>query len=859
MNELAVVNGQGMTTTGLTAGQWLLALKAYYEQRERLAKLERDRVAFLCDMFKRGKHRVYMSPHDGWVREIKTTGGKGAIYHPENYFGALADSAVTEIVRAQPQFEIRAGKDSGQAAEAARAVGAFVQYQQRQIFTESVKQDIGYRTMLHGTLAAYGFWNQKIGETKTVPKIDLSVTKEPDAYMCHNCGQQGMADEMMPASDVYEEGIEGDACPACSSLNVSVEEGAMIPRPVVTGESAYKLGDVDVQWIPIYEMNANAEARQTRQRGRTHFNNLHWFQWVVHLDRSVAKAAHPNYTGSWHMASDGMADDTRGKRYQERLQRTSGGTENDRMGYSDGAGMRLIKYDRDFFNEDVLSEFVAGTRHQLIENDPTSPWIEKGQSLADVFPSGVKMTSTGRQVVALEEESVTKHVRFFKWKQDPESFWGIPAIDAVPLQILLNEQNSLITTNLMANETPRLLYNKLAIKKPELFSNPTAAIPFDVLPGDLGAEQIIKVIPALALGQYAYIRPQDIRQSMQRVFGAAFFGESGEAGSENMRTAAAWSIANDRAMAKAFTIMALLAESQAGLLEMLVDIFNENADEARWIAIQGDFAEVEYLALSRSDMARDFEITVKKGSSVPRAEYQLRDDWKQYYEWETNWIATRGSQPNPAIVLQASQRYGVEIAGQEAVKAARVARMRLEALKEVAPMAPQIAQMYVGQQMEQMSMAAQSAGVDPQMLAVQAMQTQQMLSNPAGIAQLTLAFLAENPGSPASVRKQGDYHEPMYLWFQNWLNTDEGINADPVLAELVQGTMLAHEAAAFEVAAQRQARQAMSQMTAMAPVQQAAMASGLGGDGDDPTKDVEDDKTAAANAAPPSHREDRGD
>ena len=34
MNELAVVNGQGMTTTGLTAGQWLLALKAYYEQRE---------------------------------------------------------------------------------------------------------------------------------------------------------------------------------------------------------------------------------------------------------------------------------------------------------------------------------------------------------------------------------------------------------------------------------------------------------------------------------------------------------------------------------------------------------------------------------------------------------------------------------------------------------------------------------------------------------------------------------------------------------------------------------------------------------------------------------------------------------
>ena len=68
-----------------------------------------------------------------------------------------------------------------------------------------------------------------------------------------------------------------------------------------------------------------------------------------------------------------------------------------------------------------------------------------------------------------------------------------------------------------------------------------------------------------------------------------------------MRTAAAWSIANDRAMAKAFTIMALLAESQAGLLEMLVDIFNENADEARWIAIQGDFAEVEYLALSRSD------------------------------------------------------------------------------------------------------------------------------------------------------------------------------------------------------------------------------------------------------------------
>ena len=848
----------GSNLTGISPAQFLLGLRTHYEQRERMPKLERDRTAWLCDMFRRGKHRVYLSPVDGWVREIKPKGGRSAIYHPENYFASLADSAVTEIVRAQPQFEIRATKDSGEAAQGARALSALAQYLQRNVFTESVKQDIGYRTMMHGTLGAYALWDKTIGETVTVPQVKLDVTVEPDAFMCRNCGMQGMADQLLPAEQFYEAPGSKSACPQCSGQNVQIVEGAVTPRPTITGHSSYKLGDVDVQWIPIYEMNANSEARVTRQRGRTHFQNFHWFQWLVYVDRTVANKAHKNYKGQWSAAGDGATEETRGKRYQERLQRTSGGTENDRAGYSDGSGQRLVRYSRDFFSADVLSEYVAGYDFQLVKDDPTSPWIRVGQSLADLFPEGCKVTTSGTNIVAVEAESAEKHLRFFKWKQDSESFWGIPAIDAVPLQILLNEQQSLITTNQMANETPRVLYNKLAVKRPELFSNPTSAIPFEILPDGLGASEIIKVIPALALGQYAYLRPNDIRQSMQRVFGSAFFGQSGEAGAENMRTAAAWSIANDRAMAKAFTIMALLAESQASLLEALMDLCAVNFDEDRWIAIQGDFAEVEFLALTKADISIDYEITVKKGSSVPRAEYQLRDDWKQFYDWLNTWIAARnGEKPKPAIVLQASQRFGVEVAGQEATKAARVARRVITAFTELLPMAPQIAQMSAQMRMEEMSQAAVAGGVDPRAVMLQAVAAQQMLSTPAGIAQLVLEFISEHPESGAAIRKQGDYHEEMYEWYRDWLNTDAGLKAEPTMVELVQFRMLEHEAAAMEVLAMRQARQAMSQMQAMAPVQQAAMA--MGGGQAAPGDDVDDDKTAAANAAPPSHREDRGD
>lgn len=855
--DVASAVASGTQLSGLSAAQFLLGLRTHYEQRERLPKLERDRTAWLCDMFRRGKHRVYLSPVDGWIREIKPKGGRSAIYHPENYFAALAESAVTEIVRAQPQFEVRATKDSGDAAQGARAISALAQYLQRNVFTESTKQDIGYRTTMHGTLGAYALWDKTIGETVTVPQVKLDVTVEPDAFMCRNCGMQGMAEQLLPAEQFYEAPGSKHACPQCSGQNVQIVEGAVIPRPTITGHSSFKTGDVDVQWIPIYEMNANSEARVTRQRGRTKFTNFHWFQWLVYLDRTVAKKAHKNYTGQWSAAGDGSYEETRGKRYQEKLQRTSGGTENDRTGFSDGSGHRLVRYSRDFFSADVLSEYVASHDHQLVKDDATSPWIRVGQSLADLFPEGCKVTSSGTSLVAVEAESAEKHLRFFKWKQDPESFWGIPAIDAVALQILLNEQQSLITTNQMANETPRVLYNKLAVKRPELFSNPTSAIPFEVLPDGLGADQIIKIIPALALGQYAYLRPQDIRQSMQRVFGSAFFGESGEAGAENMRTAAAWSIANDRAMAKAFTIMALLAESQASLLEALIDLCAENFDEERWIAIQGDFAETEYLALTKADIAIDYEITVKKGSSVPRAEYQLRDDWKQFYDWLNQWIQIRGEKPKPAVVLQASQRFGVEIAGSEATKAARVARRVITAFEELAPMAPQIAMMSAQMRMEEMANAAMAGGVDPRMVALQGVAAQQMLQTPMGIAQLVLEFLSEHPESGASIRKQGDYHEEMYEWYRDWLNTDKGLKADPIMVELVQYRMLEHEAAAMEILAQRQAKQAMTQMQAMAPVQQAAMAMGGGPAG--PGDDVEGDTTAAANAAPPSHREDRGD
>jgi hypothetical protein len=102
---------------GITPEQFLTNLARQFRQAESTAKMERDRAMYLSDMFYRGKHRVSLT-RAGWYREDPQRKDAPDFWYPENYFRVLLDGNVTQMVRAQGEFRVRAPIQSRKSAMA---------------------------------------------------------------------------------------------------------------------------------------------------------------------------------------------------------------------------------------------------------------------------------------------------------------------------------------------------------------------------------------------------------------------------------------------------------------------------------------------------------------------------------------------------------------------------------------------------------------------------------------------------------------------------------------------------------------------------------------------------------------------
>lgn len=815
--------------------------RAFIEPEER-PKFERDRTAFLCDMFYRGKHRVFLSRLDGWWKEST----KKSIFFPENYFGYLVDSNVREITRSRVEFIYRAGKDSANAEWAARAASSIVQYYQRQLFTEEFRQGIARRAQLHSTVGVYVWWDSEAGPTKTEPITQTSMVKPaPDAYSCEGCGASGPADSLIPAEQVngtmgeMAEGQEPPAtpgtslCPDCGSDQVGITEVPEIPVEEQIGEQTRPLGDVRIEPVPIYEITVNGGARGVK-------SGLICLERDRAIDRGHVESKFPGRPLKVAQSADGRAFQSRGRDYQRRLEGTFGGTQNDRTGTIDDSQYRNVELTETWLLPEAYADYRASSDMELFPE--SGLMIRAGQRLTELFPNGLKITRSGETHLEWRDEDLRRHWRFFKFKQFSESFWGRGVEDGIALQIMLNEVNSLLVSNLMTNEMPTTLVNSLIIKNLEALASPSKVISYETIPEGVSPDLIFKQFPGTPLNASAYGFPTAIKQSMQNVFGA-FSVQSGEAGAENMKTATAWSVAQDNALAAAAVFLGLLAEGYLGVIEAILDLYRENATEERTVEIEGDYALIEQVTLSGADIPVDLEVAVKPGSYMPRQEFQRRDDWNQYYEWEGNYIATHGGPPPPGVAADAEERYGVTAGGMEHLIGARVAKMNLEAVREQLPQIMQMLPMLAEARLANVAMQAEQAVAqageiaahqqevadsegtpapmmpappDPAMAVAQA---EAQLQTPDGIASLIEDYLQQAPGAKGKIRVQPDKHVAMATWIENYLNTDKGLEEDPIISAWLQLRIANHYAAMAEQTATRQGPMAMVQQQLMGPAQ----------------------------------------
>ncbi len=831
---------------GTPPEQFALALRRSFAESERLPKFERDRTMFLCQLMYLGKQRVFLS-RTGWYKEIRNKPEQPDLYHPENYFRVCLDGNVTQITQAQVEFEVRAARDSTKARAGARAEQAVADYYERMFFTESFRQDMAKRVQIQGLCGVYGWWDEEAGPTLKKPTYGQVTEKQgEDAFMCPSCGAQGPTSSLIKGSDLLppDEAAEGEPpahelaespeeeqteqlCPQCGLPDVQIQPAPVVTRVKQTGMLEYPAGDVAIEQVPGYELSFNSGARTTRTSGRTKFSNLFYLERERLIDRAAAEKLHPDKWDKFVTASGGFDYNTRGQHYQRRIERTYGGTENDRTGWTEVMDRR-VEYREVWYHKDAYADYTASSDYELWEG---GPMITAGQKLVDLYPDGLKVCMSGDNVLSMVGEDMTKRWRFVKIRQMPDQFWGGDFSDAVPLQILLNETNSLILSNGMNNEMPRALAYSPLIKNINTYAYPGNVMTYEQPPPNgLTSNDLFKQFPAAALAVPFYARPQELRTQIQSIFGGNFLGISGESGGAKLDTATSWSIAQSQAAAKGKTMFALIAEGYAGILEIILDLFAEHADEERLIELQGDYALNEVMAVKGEMLGKDLEIRVKAGSVVPRQDYQLRDDVMGAMEAEAQYTNTHGQPPPPVIAELIADRWNAPVVASDAMVGARVAQIRLDGYKEAAKNAPMLAQQQMAQQMQAaatMPVPDEAGGDEAKamMLAQMGQQAEAAMQDPQQLALMAFQATQTDPSMAIlQIRMMSDKHEAMIAWYESWLNKDDGITADPVTFNLIQKVMAAHYEAAAEKQAQIQGAMAMAQMQAQAPVVEAQMA-----------------------------------
>jgi hypothetical protein len=252
-------------------------------------------------------------------------------------------------------------------------------------------------------------------------------------------------------------------------------------------------------------------------------------------------------------------------------------------------------------------------------------------------------------------------------------------------------------------------------------------------------------------------------------------------------------------------------------MEMLLVLFGKHADSKRIIEMQGDYAEVETMALDKTDIGEELEVTVRPGSAVPRLDFQVRDDFMGAMAATEGMTKLTGRAPTAAIANLIATRWDVPTFAAKASQAVRAGERMLRVLRELSEKTDEY--------LNNFAIMAQSQGIPPDQMNIP--------TDPTEVANLVLQEVAADPLAPAYLRRIDDLHGQIAEYLQDWLGEDEGLNASPILSAIVQRRIVElwqaqavyEEAMAMAHVTPMQAEQ-MAQQEAM-QAQQMQMAQGM--------------------------------
>lgn len=702
-------------------------------------------------------------------------------YYVDNKYRFHAKSVRKEWVRSNGEYMARARGSSMEYEAAARGAKAVLVSEQQRLLTPYNRRREANFAILTGNYFRYTWIDANRGKMINIPQFESQPMMIGQAgYYCADCDQEGYLDqavqEPMP--------IEEMACPQCGSPNVMPVGGQVVDMPTQTGSIPTKSGQIVCEMVDPMEIKLHLHARTFEDSPYVRRRRL--------LLRDVIENAYP-----WLRNTGGYSNTDSNFWYSAELERSAGNVSGNGGYFYSSTGGSPDRYEKlwefnQYWYEPVLYQDYIFERPLELASGQVVPAQTR---LGEIFPDGLYMAMVGNSAIAdMRNEAKNDHWVHGVYDTISTRIWGDGNDDAVEQQRQRNEVTSLTLENIMNCAGQSSVFNPLKISRSEYSGKPREMVP---LKNPTLSDEPAKYIyspPARPLGPEPAMYIQYLDQSMQASFGS--FSANSGVPDVNNKTATGLTILRDSVDSLLGDPLELRSEVDLKQGNQVLKMVQEHGQmpgvAELYLPSLGDHGQYEWEAFLRCDIDTQIEITVRKGSWIPRNEDQLRNDMIE----ALTAAGIPGGVFSPAFPadarLETMKRFNIPWDTDKQMVDTRRQYIEIQKILQVVGQAVMQQQQMMADPMAQMQLQQQAANASPE----EAMMMQAAM-DPSMVA------LQQVPVEPLV-----DEHIFHIEEIKRWLKTDLGEQLAPVGSPERQAIMMhlqGHIEAQMMLAMQQQA------------------------------------------------------
>lgn len=631
-------------------------------------------------------------------------------------------------------------------------------------------------------------WHHKSDQIAFRPKVEqIQVSAEDEGYLCNNeeCGMAGPVAANNPQGTLSATGMNTGAtmqplgpdgsCPQCGSQDVYRFGLPPMTASVVTGQEQYDPGDVIGEVIDPMEGTMHLHSQT--------FPLSPYFVRTRMFDARTLEAHFP-----WAEVSRSVTTDLR-MIYQRMAQLDPGSN------YSflaDGSLHDMGQLEEFWFEPGWYVHYVTP---DTISGDI---WIDPNTAFIEKFPEGIYLQRISGKIVdgpwPANKNMELVHGRFDVVMQ---SIWGRGQDDALTSNERYEEEGTLAFEIGMHHAAAMTVINQSKIDQNTMSGHPRDMGRMLNPASDDNPGSFIFQGSSMAgsgLQAMAGLMDRDER-TMEKQF-ASYASNRGDS-SERAPTATQTAIERDQGNAMQASPLFIKEEVDARSSYLRIKLYQANWTGTRMLFAKGEYDDLECQYFSRADIQGDFIAVAKRGSSIPKGESEKRASILE----AGTWGQLPGGIFNEQVVKPKLRRLvldelGIDYDTDDIAPDYRKQRWEIRKLVELLPMALKA---FADQGIPAMLPAGipgpdgqptQDETPNEQIAQFMAAKVPVEIAEPPELEQIRMM----DPSAPR-LGISIDNDDVHIAGCMEWLKTDEGMQAHPVLRRAVMIHMTDHVSA----------------------------------------------------------------